>query len=385
MLSSVAAFLTFAGAARASGWSVQFPPNVSGAIGNDLTGVSCATVDSCTAVGVYVLEVPPNNQFLPLAEHWDGTSWQIQSTPTPAGSTQAQFNGVSCAAQDACTAVGSYRTSAGVFLALVEHWDGIRWRIQRTPELSGRTATVLNGVSCTSSRSCTAVGDQTSGGATFFTLAENSDGASWQIQSAPNVPGQSANVLSAVSCTARPAGCTAVGYHQPGNGDSFNLAERWSTGKWRIQATPDPAGAADDQLNGVACASALACTAVGSAFIPSTGGFTLAERWDGATWQIQPTPSPPAPGFGVLNAVACPAASACEAVGRDFAPPSQFTLAEGWDGSTWQMQPTPILGETSTLNGVACPTSSVCMAVGEYSTGGLGGLQTATLAEPYTG
>ena len=41
-------------------------------------------------------------------------------------------------------------------------------------------------------------------------------------------------------------------------------------------------------LNGVACTSASACTAVGN----QTLAKTLAERWNGRTWQVQATPNP---------------------------------------------------------------------------------------------
>jgi hypothetical protein len=62
-----------------------------------------------------------------------------------------------------------------------------------------------------------------------------------------------------------------------------------------VQSTPNPSGALFSELNGVSCASASACTAVGYYGI-SFNGFTynegtLAEAWNGTTWVIQPTPS----------------------------------------------------------------------------------------------
>jgi hypothetical protein len=41
-----------------------------------------------------------------LAEAWNGTSWAIQGTQTPAGATYGMLDGVSCTAASACTAAG---------------------------------------------------------------------------------------------------------------------------------------------------------------------------------------------------------------------------------------------------------------------------------------
>jgi hypothetical protein len=82
---------------------------------------------------------------------------------------------------------------------------------------------------------------------------------------------------------------------------------------WVIQSTPNRA-VPDNQLQGMSCTSGNACTAVGSSgplevwlgsglrrpFAPVAQRSatkaatirTLAERWDGAHWRIEPTPNP---------------------------------------------------------------------------------------------
>jgi len=69
-----------------------------------LLGVSCKSATSCTAVGYYVND----STSVTLAERWNGTSWTIQSTPNPTGGSLLQLNGVSCTSTVACTAVGQY-------------------------------------------------------------------------------------------------------------------------------------------------------------------------------------------------------------------------------------------------------------------------------------
>ena len=61
------------------------------------------------------------------------------------------------------------------------------------------------------------------------------------------------------------------------------LAKRWSGDSWTILSTPALRG--NSSLSGVSCVSAINCIAVGK-----KGSTTLAEHWDGETWQGQPGP-----------------------------------------------------------------------------------------------
>jgi hypothetical protein len=59
----------------------------------------------------------------------------------------------------------------------------------------------------------------------------------------------------------------------------------------------------------------------------------LAEHWNGTKWDVQPTPFIPALSIGTSSppAVACPTRTACIAVGGYEAPgPTSVTLAEQW-------------------------------------------------------
>ena len=48
-----------------------------------------------------------------IAAGWNGTSWTLQHTASPAGSTVHLLGSVSCAQAGGCTAVGDYATPAG--------------------------------------------------------------------------------------------------------------------------------------------------------------------------------------------------------------------------------------------------------------------------------
>jgi hypothetical protein len=104
-------------------WTVQQVPANPSATGSYLTGVSCTPAGDCTAAGLYTYGVPP----VPgaplgsrtLAEAWNGTSWTLTPTPDVTSSADA-LHGVSCAAAQACTAVGRTTDPGGILATLVE-------------------------------------------------------------------------------------------------------------------------------------------------------------------------------------------------------------------------------------------------------------------------
>jgi hypothetical protein len=60
---------------------------------------------------------------------------------------------------------------------------------------------------------------------------------------------------------------------------------------WSIEHTADPARSLGRELYGVSWTSGSACTAVGN-FKAHAGRYaSLAERWNGNRWSVQPTPS----------------------------------------------------------------------------------------------
>jgi hypothetical protein len=161
----------------------------------------------------------------------------------------------------------------------------------------------------------------------------------WRIEQTPN-PALPNGGLAAVSCSSA-ATCIAAGSYENGTGDDAALAERWDGSTWTVQPTPDIAGSTGSGLAGVSCTSATACTAVGYNDISAGPRVTLAEAWNGRTWSVQDTPSP-AGGSSGLNAVSCHSGRACAAVSSLAADggSSSLSLAETWDGGHWTIQPT---------------------------------------------
>ncbi len=366
VLGVFAAGLSFgaAEAAASLGWTIEPTPNPTGTSHSELEGVSCAAARTCTAVGFYKRGA---GRFLALAERWNGKRWTIEHTPSRAAAKDSALVAVSCTAARTCTAVGFHKRGAGRFLALAERWNGKRWTIEPTPNPGETSGAQLYGVSCTAARTCTAVGYYLTSAGTFRTLAERWNGKNWRIEPTLTPAGGRLSFLDAVSCTGG-SGCTTVGSYTNSAGAELTLAERWNGNSWRVERTPNPPGAKSSVLDGVSCTKANLCTAVGS-YRNSVGKRTLAERWNGKHWTIEPTPTQANGKSSRLYGVSCTKASVCTAVGpyRNRAG-KQLTLAERWNGKNWAIEPTPNPPAVTSacLYGVSCTTAGTCTAVGHY-------------------
>jgi hypothetical protein len=194
-----------------STWTQASPTVPAAANTGGLLSVSCPTTIDCIAVGYEGVSDP-------FAESWNGLTdtWTIQTIP---GS--AALAGVSCPTTDLCWAVGG-NGSIGA-----EEWNGSTWTLQSLPTPQGATSTSLTGISCPSASDCVAVGSYTNSQGSVITLAEQWTG-SWSIMATPNPPGSIASYLSGVSCpTVRI--CTAVGYDENTSYSDAALAEMLSS------------------------------------------------------------------------------------------------------------------------------------------------------------
>jgi hypothetical protein len=151
-------------------WTDQ---TAAGSVSTALNAVSCTSASSCEAVG----EVPAGGQEGTAAESWDGSAWTVQTAANPASTQGSQLTGVSCTSATSCTAVGWYTSgnvsTFGQMLTVAEVWDGTGWTLEPSPNPS--TESLLEGVSCGSSQVCTAAGQAQDEGGVGATLIETGD------------------------------------------------------------------------------------------------------------------------------------------------------------------------------------------------------------------
>ena len=188
--------------------------------------------------------------------------------------------------------------------------------------------------------------------------------ADWTVTPAADDAGAELTNLSAVDCSSANS-CMAVGHADDLQGPiefepiiTTTVGERWDGASWQIVPTPNPPGATYSSLSGISCPRRNVCFAVGNwRTDPNSTPTPLIERWDGTSWSIQPSPDI---GNAYLSAVSCSGLRACTAVGNE----NGGTLAERWDGSGWQVQSTPNVqsSEPSSLGAVSCPRKRTCTA-----------------------
>jgi hypothetical protein len=388
-----------------SKWSVVSSPDPSATV-QGLNGVSCASATACTAAGTYVAG---SGLVQTLIESWNGSKWSVASSPNE-GLDNSYLTGVSCVSATSCTAVGNYDSSSGP--ALIESWNGKTWSVVSNPghsPLSGVSCSSasfcaavgpglaeswngsawsvvptpkagLQAVSCGSASACSAVGDYTNTTTTFTqTLAESWHAGKWSVVPSGNhITYQ--NQLNGVSCRSA-SSCVAVGFGQNSNRVEQTLIESWNGSRWSMVPSPN-AGTEDNVLNGVSCVSATFCVAVGD---QDALANTLIETWNGSKWSITPSPNGSGADADQLLGVSCTSASSCTAVGQygtAAGGSDVFTLAESWNGKSWSVVSSPNGPYQTSLTGVSCVSAKSCTAVGWYNTGT--GAD-ATLAESFNG
>jgi hypothetical protein len=228
-------------------------------------------------------------------------------------------------------------------------------------------------VSCPSAKHCVAVGfnqnaELSGGGA----VIDSWNGKGWSSV-APKAPkGALSSELLGVSCRSA-SECVAVGLYLNHSGNAVPLAETWTGRSWAPGAPALVKGAAGGQLDGVSCASAKSCVAVGS-YYTGSGGAALAESWNGKTWTAARPAEPKGSVTGELEKVSCPAVAYCVAVGTAASNTAGQALSDVWNGKSWTRHAvTPPASQKfdASLTGVACPSVKSCVAVG-YGTGGSG-------------
>ncbi len=194
------------------------------------------------------------------------------------------------------------------------------------------------GVVCPNYGACFAVGSQ--GGPNPGPLVEFWNSHVWALQQLP--PSSSTDALQAISCVSR-SYCLAVG----------SEALLWNGSAWTATGPVS-------NLYGISCVSATFCMGVGW-----TGSSVVAYTWSGSGWTVS-GPLNVHDATDRLTGVSCVSARVCMAVGNytDDVYPYLHTLAESWNGSAWQVQPSPTPGifYTDDVSNISCKSRSMCMA-----------------------
>jgi hypothetical protein len=121
-------------------WSVVATPPVPTSLnGSTLRGLATLSTRDVWAIGDR--DGAAESERGCLIEHWDGNRWSLVACPVPAGAATAWLNAATIFAPNDIWAVGGWLphqvgTEFVKIQPLVEHWDGVAWRVMPAPDTS---------------------------------------------------------------------------------------------------------------------------------------------------------------------------------------------------------------------------------------------------------
>jgi hypothetical protein len=207
-------------------WTIQGDQSPAG--GGHFAAVAATSAGNAWAVGSTGLNSEGSGQQT-LIERWNGKAWTRVPSPNLPGSTASNLDAVTAVSADNAWAVG-YATVGGRYNALTMHWNGQHWTLVagNTP---GGDASLLNvtsswtnniwAVGITNPTRCGNVGPQCQ------TLIEHWNGVRWKVIPSPNPPSAYLNVLWGISAVSR-TDIWAVGTTDYGS----TLIVHWNGTSW---------------------------------------------------------------------------------------------------------------------------------------------------------
>jgi hypothetical protein len=318
-----------------------------------LNGVSAWSDSNAWAAG-YSYDVGSPTQ--PLLVHWDGTAWTEIPGPTFSGQGAIARGIVQTGPSEAW--VAGLRDDSPPPALLLERWDGTAWSIVKAPDPGKGTlsGSAFYAIAALGSDDVWAVGVVSVHSGTA-PLVEHFDGVKWKVIPAPSPPGVSDAPLYGVAAVG-PSDVWAVGFTVTGN-SVHTLTEHYDGTSWSIVPSPNP-DSVTDNLWAVTAAGPKDVWAVGDA--GDSDGFgthTLTMHWDGSVWSVVLSPSPGSTG-ALLGVGAWPTGRVWAVGGYE-----DKNLALKWNGTKWKITKTPSPGSSANaLRAVAATGNSSGWAVG---------------------
>jgi len=326
------------GHASATTWSVISSPN-RGTWVNTLADASATSASNVWAVGNWYDTSLAATRTLAL--RWTGSQWSTVPTPN-VNNFYNELYGVDATSTTDAWAVGGYTPSqsSGSHDTLAMRWNGTSWSRVATPN-PGVPGRDLYDVEAFTTSDAWAVGYYWE---TLFpnplaeTLIAHWNGSAWTQIASPN-PADYYNFLHGVSGSG-PSDVWAVGsYVNKGepNGTRHPLAVHWNGSSWSQVTVPASGNAI---LNAVTTITSTDAWAVGSKNGYST---PVAYHWNGVAWSEVPTPAVGTGGNNLFYSVTALAADKVWAAGYTSGSSGPQPLVERWNGTAWQVEPTPVL------------------------------------------
>jgi hypothetical protein len=371
-------------------WQQALSPNVSGptAVNNQLLATDAVSQNDVWAVGWAQDPNAPPYVKRTLIERFNGSAWNIVASPNRRNDTVTQLYSVSAAASNDVWAVGSSSDGNLPSRTLIQHWDGSRWNIVSSPSPDSQF-NELRGVAAISANDAWAIGYR--GGTKTDTPIETFilhwNGMSWSQVPSANVAG-GANQLFGI------AAISASDIWAVGSVSGAPLALHWNGSSWSVVPVEVGSGLSTESFAAVSGSAGNDVWAVGQGKgIFTNQTFATIRHWDGSRWSEKlcraASASNPPDGYEgggtstYFTGVSSGTSNDVWAVGVIGSGP----MILHWDGQAWTAVTHPrafpnaasLLGVTTLTNGNAW---SVGMQIDVSSSGSVSPAQ--TLIDRYT-
>jgi len=284
------------------------------------SAVSCASPGNCLAVG----ENGRVQHTAAFAARQVGGIWsravELAATLNRTGGA-ATADAMSCPTITTCVVAGTYHLGTKLEDYVQSEVDG-RWGAARevAGALNAGDAAFVGGVSCATAGYCTMAGTYTDATASTHPFIDVESAGRWgpAVQVAGNLQGSAIKgTADAVACPARGT-CAIVGWYRGASEHAFGLTEEGGHPGAAVElaAGLDVLGA---YAGVVTCASPGRCVA-GGTYSDTRGALhAFSDDLEGATWAAAiPLPSASAANNPIeVDGVACTSGHACTAVGTE--------------------------------------------------------------------
>jgi hypothetical protein len=277
--------------------------------------------------------------------HFDGTKWTAVALPRIAGDLTSGLMGVVDLAPNNVWSVGNINIGQQNPNQLIEHFDGTKWGVSQGPRFKSTDQPGLRGVASVSPTDIWATGSiltLINGSQFAFPLFEHFDGTSWTATIDESNLDSFMFGISALATN----DVWAVG---EAGALSATFIEHFDGAGWEGVPSPSP-GNGQNVLFGVTAVAPNDVWAVGF-FVEAPNEDrpqkTLIEHWDGTSWQVVPSPNVGGPNTQTisnqLRGIIAVSANDIWAFGDTdaFGPENITNLVLHWDGTKWTIVPTP--------------------------------------------
>ncbi len=245
-----------------------------------LSAVAALSPRLAWAVGRRTL---PLGRYGALIERWDGARWRVvtgaQPPPNRVIGEHSELTAVAASSPRDVWAAGTYRRGSDYYLGDVpffEHWDGARWRLVSAPRGLMADGTYITGLSARTPRDAWAVGYADEDNQHGFVL--HWDGQAWsEVASGAFPTGDHAQMNGVAALSARDVWAVGVD-DNPDNGQEEGLILHWDGRAWAKVEAPPGGWAGGNSDNYLTCVAALSARDVW-AFGPN-----IVAHWDGDAW-----------------------------------------------------------------------------------------------------